>query len=132
MILIAAIDDHGGMMFHHRRQSRDRIMIEKILAVCGDEKIRMSAYSAGLFPSASVIVDDEFLISAGEGELCFAEVPPLFPFEDRIEKIFLFQWNRHYPADLYFDIDLSKWKRIDMEEFAGFSHEKITLETYIK
>ena len=28
MIVMVCIDDHNGMMFNHRRQSRDRAVIE--------------------------------------------------------------------------------------------------------
>ena len=52
--------------------------------------------------------------------------------EAKIEKIIVFWWNRHYPSDRKFDLDLSKWNKVSEEEFAGYSHEKITKEVYEK
>ena len=57
-----------------------------------------------------------------------AEIPA-----DKVDEIYLFQWNRDYPADVYFSLDLnSDYKKIKTEDFAGYSHEKITLEIYQK
>jgi len=45
-----------------------------------------------------------------------------------------YRWNRHYPADQYFDIDLSAmgFALSESEDFPGKSHEKITREVYVK
>ncbi len=42
------------------------------------------------------------------------------------------KWNRTYPSDLYFDINVQneQWELIESEEFQGSSHEKITKEIY--
>lgn len=40
--------------------------------------------------------------------------------------------NRDYPVDLYFEIDLSRWKKISSKEFAGSSHDKITKEEWVR
>ena len=50
--------------------------------------------------------------------------------EDRIEKVILFKWNRNYPADTFFSLDLSGYTLEKTEDFAGNSHEKITKEIY--
>ncbi|MFR4122966.1 MAG: hypothetical protein ACLT0W_12285 [Clostridium sp.] len=42
----------------------------------------------------------------------------------------LYKWNRVYPADQYFAMDLSGWKLVETVEFPGSSHEKITEERY--
>ena len=72
------------------------------------------------------------LEQAGEGEYCFVENTGLQAVEAKIEKIIVFWWNRHYPSDRKFDLDLSKWNKVSEEEFAGYSHEKITKEVYEK
>ena len=36
MIVIACLDDNGGMMFNHRRQSQDRMLRAHIAALVGD------------------------------------------------------------------------------------------------
>ena len=52
---------------------------------------------------------------------------------DCIDEVYLFQWNRDYPADMYFTVDLKTgFKKIKVEDFAGSSHKKITLEIYKK
>ncbi len=130
MIVIAAVDERGGMMFNKRRVSRDRVMIERISALCG--KVWMNEYSAGLFSADNAVIDENFLEKAGEGEYCFVENVSLNKYVGRIEKVLLFNWNRKYPADSYFDIDLDspEWEIVETSEFAGSSHEKITMEVY--
>ena len=98
----------------------------------------MNAYTFKLFKDAQpadIRVDEDFLKKAGPGELCFAEtVSPgayLAPEgQCQIERIVLFKWNRRYPGDVYFDIDLKRFNLIRSEDFAGSSHEKITMEIY--
>ena len=156
MIVIAAIDDQGGMMFNRRRQSQDSVLREHILNLAKDSRLWMNAYTRRQFTEngmemrnggpaeaangnqtesangAEILVDEEFLEKAGDGEYCFVENLPLAPCESRIEKILLFRWNRAYPGDFFFDLDLSLWKLSGTEEFAGSSHEKITEEAYVR
>ena len=54
----------------------------------------------------------------------------MFPDTANIESVVLYKWNRVYPADQYFTMDLSDWKLVETAEFAGSSHEKITEESY--
>lgn len=133
MILIAAIDDNNGMMFHKRRQSQDRVMRERILDLTSDSKLWMNGFSRQQFPDAAQIrVDEKFLDKAGSGEFCFVEDRSVASYEDRTEKILLFRWNRTYPGDLFFDIDISKgnWRMEHTEDFQGSSHKNITMEVY--
>ena len=73
-----------------------------------------------------------FLDKARPGDFCFIENVAPSAYEDKIEKIILYRWNRNYPGDLYFDIPLEEhgWKLIETDDFAGRSHEKITKEVY--
>jgi hypothetical protein len=135
MILITCIDDGGGLLFNGRRQSQDRVLRGEILAQTGGRPLWMDAYSASLFEGtgAAIRVDEAFLEKAGPGEYALLEDREAAPYEDRIEKIILYHWNRAYPGDLYFDIDLKKgWTRISQRDFAGSSHDKITEEVYVK
>ena len=50
MNLIFCLDNSQGMMFNHRRQSRDKEVIQDILRLSGGHKIWMSSYSAAIFP----------------------------------------------------------------------------------
>ena len=131
MILIVAVDEDKGMMFNRRRQSKDRVLRERILSLAKGGKLWMNAYTRRQFPEdaqGEIIVDEKFLEKAGFGDYCFLENIPASPYEDRIEKIILFWWNRKYPSDTWFDIDLEGggWKLSETREFSGSSHEKIT------
>ena len=136
MIIIEAVDNLNGLMFNHRRQSQDKILREKILKMTADSKLWINHYTEKQFTDAAACrqlnIDDCLLNKAAHGEYCFVENSSLQKFEARIEKIILFKWNRDYPRDFVFDINLSsgQWKLTHSEDFAGYSHEKITMEVY--
>ena len=94
----------------------------------------MNAYSAKLFSdySEKILVDDDFLSKAEENDFCFVESNNILSYLSDISSIILFKWNRHYPADKYFPIDLNGggWKLCNSANFAGKSHENITMEEY--
>lgn len=78
-----------------------------------------------------ICVDENFLENAADGEYCFAEDIDVAPYEERTERIILYKWNRRYPADLVFGVNLNNgWRLIAAEDFQGNSHEKITEEIY--
>ena len=131
MILIACVDERMGMMFNHRRISQDKIVCMDILDMCPNRVLYMEEYSYKLFQefdSVNVKVIDN-ITSIQNNEYFFAENPEAID-ENLIEKIVLYRWNRKYPADRYFPIDLGKWILMNSEEFAGKSHEKITKEVW--
>lgn len=137
MILIAFVDDGGGMMFNHRRQSRDRVALQRILDITAESTLWMNEYSAPLFTefaAPQIQVDAQFLDKAGPKEYCLVENMDISPYLPFIEKILLFHWNRAYPSDMKFPIKLDgcKWRLISTDEFSGSSHEKITMEVYTK
>ncbi len=139
MIVFAPIDDSFGMMFNKRRQSQDKKLREYILSKCGTNKLWMNSYSKKQFHDAQesenkILTDDNFLAKAGKGEYCFVENTSLKDFQEEIEKIFLCKWNRRYPGDQYFDVEVKteNWELTLIEEFEGNSHEKITVEEWRK
>lgn len=137
MILIACVDDDFGMMFNKRRQSKDKIVIDRILQITAGKRLWMNHYSGKQFadkPDADINTDDLFLSEAAPGEYCFVEDVGSAQYEKWVEKIVLYKWNRRYPADLYFDIPLADhgWKLMQSTDFVGSSHEKITEEVYEK
>lgn len=135
MIAIVCVDDKNGMMFNHRRQSQDRVLRKDMLQGANGAVVWMNAYSAKQFGEAAqgkIQVEEDFLAKAGNGEFCFVENQDLRIYLDRIEEIILYKWNRVYPADFRFEVDLSSWKLEETVEFAGSSHEKITKERYIR
>ena len=126
MKLIVCLDDNNGMMFNKRRQSRDRVLIENVLEFCKGEKLYTNEYSAKLFPENTVeIFENIELIGIS---FCFAE--DFTVHEEYVDEIIVYKWNRLYPADTYFNIDLENWSLIESVDFEGSSHEKITREIY--
>lgn len=133
MILMVCVDKKRGMLFHHRRQSQDRILRERILAATAHTRLWMNAYSAKQFDLDTfphIHVSETFLSDAAPGEYCFVENVDPSSALDQIEQVILYHWNRDYPADLYFSLDLSPFTLTRTEEFAGSSHETITEEIY--
>lgn len=134
MILILCLDDNNGMMFNHRRQSRDKVLLAHILEITQNNPLWMNAYSAQLFheDETRININEDFLTQAKEGDYCFVENIDITPYEEKIEKIILYKWNRNYPDDFYFTLPLEEhgWNLIETNEFVGHSHEKITEEVY--
>ena len=122
------------MLFNHRRLSRDRRVCEKILDYSNEKELWMNAYSRKLFTDLTDInniqVDEEFLDKSQS--ICFVENQDITPYLPKIDTLVLFRWNRDYPADFFFTVDLSQWNLISTEDFEGTSHEKITMEVYKK
>ena len=132
MNLIVVLDDRNGMLFNHRRQSRDRVLNERIAKICGG-KLIVNAYAAALFAGINVdlTIAEDPLSAAKPGEWCFLEDRSPAPVMDKIEKLIVYRWNRVYPSDLKLDLDLSAMRLESTTDFAGSSHEKITEEVYI-
>ena len=72
------------------------------------------------------------LDAADDEATYFAENASFLSCLDKIKQITVYWWNRHYPSDVVVHIDFSKegYTLTDRYEFAGFSHEKITVERY--
>ena len=133
MIVMLCVDDKNGMLFNRRRQSKDRVLCQHILELVGTGRLWMSPYSKKQFADtkqAEVIVDEAYLEKAGAGDYCFVEDRDVALYENRIEQIILFRWNRIYPADIFFTLDISGYTLEKTENFAGNSHDKITKEIY--
>lgn len=129
MIAIVCVDHHLGMMFHNRRQSQDRKLREKIKEIT--PSLIMNAYSYTLYQDVfkDAHVEEDFFNADG---YCLFENISVKQYEDIIEELYIFNWNRDYPADFYLDIDLKQYECLYEEEFVGTSHEKITLRKYRK
>lgn len=136
MIVIVCLEERKGMQFGGRRVSRDRVVTEKICELCKGQPLWIDPASAGLFAEQEkngnirLQKAKDFLKIAGEGEYCFVENANLEEVEEKIEKMIVFWWNRRYPSDRKLDLNLSAWKKTSEEEFAGYSHEKVTKEVY--
>lgn len=131
MKIAICIDKSGGMLFGGRRLSQDSVLREKLLEIVTDGNLLMNEYSAKQFEENEKLkISEDFLLSANDNDICFVENVDI-PI-DKVSEVYLFNWNRNYPADTYFEFDLKDlgFKRIRKEEFVGSSHKKITLEVY--
>lgn len=135
MIPIICVSDDLGMTFNKRRQSRDEELIRYITERINGHRLLISSRSEDLFrsiPDLNVIIDDDFLNSAKSDDYCFVEFDALRPYKDKIHELIVCRWNRKYPSDMRFDLDLSNYKLTDSVDIKGKSHEKITIETWEK
>ncbi len=124
MTLIFCVDDNGGMLFGGKRQSRDRVLNEHLQNLIGDSPLWVTPYTAKLFPAGRPLADCDgegyYLVEDGEYDL------------EAAKEIILCHWNRRYPGDTFLNLSAVKvaFRKINSEELAGSSHEKITIETY--
>lgn len=134
MTLIVCVDDRMGMAFGGRRQSRDRALCEDMIALAAGRPLNMHPRSAGLFEGlgGETVPSETFMETADGDVYCFAEFCSVKELAQRAEELVLYCWNRHYPADLRFDVPMEDWRLTQVSEFAGTSHEKITREVYVR
>lgn len=133
MHIIVPIDKDNGMLFNNRRVSRDKILNQNIINLTSGSKLWMHPYSASLFTEyPGVLVSENFLDEAGAEDYCFVENCLLAGYEEKIDSITVCKWNRDYPSDM--KLDFLPWehgyKKTQKNEFAGASHEKITMEEW--
>ena len=139
MKAIVCIDDGGGMTFNRRRQSRDSVLLDDVAAMVEKSHTRLLAtsFSEKLLTSHGIsplVIDDDMLKNASDGDFCFVENLALLPYVEKIDTLIIYRWNRKYPSDLVFDItpDKNGFSLAEKTEFVGSSHEKITTEIYTK
>ena len=138
MNLMIVIDERCAMQFNGRRQSRDCELIRRILERADGKRLWICPNSVELFDgieSSNIAVSPTAPEAAGKGEFCFMESPPLSGALPRIERFFVYRWNRKYPGDVFPDLrpwETEGWELVNSCEFAGYSHEQITEEIYIR
>ena len=128
MTLIVCLDDRDGMLFLKRRQSQDRLLRRRVLLLTESNILWMNAYSARQFtePAPNIRVSETPLQMEG---FCFAEDVELS--DAKPEKLIIYRWNRHYPADVTFPRRLLEGMTLESRtDFPGSSHEVITEEVY--
>ena len=132
MKIFVCLDNQNGLSFNGRRQSMDKVVREKMLEISNGAPLWMNAYSAGQFEnfSAQILVDEQFLEKMSAQDFCFVEINA-FSFA-HVSFIYVFRWNKVYPADTTLDFRFleENFSLISTEEFPGNSHEKITLLCY--
>lgn len=121
------------MMVFGKRQSQDEELRRYLISLSSGSKMWMSEYSAKMFEDfEGKTVDNSYHSKASAGDFCFVEDIPYST--ENVDEIILCKWNRQYPGDYFFTIDLSNegYKKVSSEDITGKSHEKITIERYEK
>ncbi len=132
MILAVCIDIENGLTFNNRRLSRDSAVINELLnyAKSIDKKIFITPFSEILFKEydSSYYVFDNFEKAEACGIYFCEHIDDINSLNP--ETVIIYNWNRVYPADVFFNTDLNNFTLINEENFAGNSHEKITKSIY--
>ncbi len=130
MHIIVCLDNHNGMAFNHRRQSKDREVTADITKMTKDHTLWMTDYSKSLFDEISNIKTDENpVVKAQEDDFVLLEQKNLQLENENIQTLTVYRWNRVYPADTCLVIP-ENWKLLSTSQFPGYSHEIITKESY--
>ncbi len=102
--------------------------------MCNGEPLYMREYSRRLFdslPVADIRVLDEWEPTClPSSSNYFSELSDCSLI--RPDKLVIFRWNREYPSDLKFKLDMNDYCKVDEFEFVGHSHEKITVQVFEK
>lgn len=135
MTLYFCLDDRKGLSFNHRRQSRDAALLEDLHRRAGDNlvadpiSLRLLEMAGLTCRPAPRNVED-----LASGDHYFVEGRPAGDWISQADTLVLYHWNRHYPADRYFEADpeMLGFRLMETGEFPGRSHDKITWEVYGK
>lgn len=127
MTLYICLDDRNGLRFNHRRQSRDAAVLADIHSLCTG--------NLGIAPDSEKLIREAeipYVLPPETGEDFFAEEIPTEEMLEKTKKLVIYRWNRHYPADVRWEPDLTAMGFVLREttDFPGTSHEKITREVY--
>ena len=127
MTVYVCLDDRGGLLFNGRRLSRDAVQLADMAAegpLCVDafsEKLVASAGIPYTLAEETLTADCRFFLENRDPDA----VLPL------AERVVIYRWNRHYPADTVFPQQWLQCRTLqESREFAGSSHETITREVY--
>lgn len=130
MTVYVCLDDRNGMLFNKRRQSRDAKVLEDMKESVPDI-LTIDPFSEKLIRDAGIpyVLAGEELSSDAH---FFLEARPAAEVLPTASTLVIYRWNRHYPADVRFDADLSEFTLQSTCDFGGKSHETITKEVYIR
>ena len=106
MKIVVCVDDLGGMCFNRRRVSRDRVVLADVAKDLGGGFLYAAEYSRALLSECKVplMVSDDFLDAASSNDTCFLEERGLIGYEEKIDAMTVYRWNRRYPSDLKLDV----------------------------
>lgn len=138
MKVIYVLDKDNGVLFNHRRQSKDAFLVENIVNKVNQENgtLYVSDYSKELFEGTDVSIQSlaEFNLSeAKENDFVFIENEDiqLDDFKDNLDYYF-YKWPSVYPSDKTLELPLNDAEVVQKEQFNGNSHDEIYLEIWRK
>ena len=131
LTVYVCLDDRGGMSFNGRRQSRDSKVFEDIRQELTGELL-IDPFSEKLICRAEL----PYRLIEGplpeEGNF-FLEMRPA---QDALtaDRIVIYRWGRHYPADRRWDLDLEEYgfSLAEQTAFPGTSHELIGKDVFCR
>ena len=129
MNAVICVDQCNGMMFNGRRQSRDLKQREDLCRLLEGKDLYLSPYSSDLFAGLSgprITVSPRYLEICTEDGWCYIEDGDINRYFKQVEKLIIYQWNRRYPADVFFTESLDTFRMKEQKEFPGSSHDRIT------
>ena len=131
LTVYVCLDDRGGMRFNGRRQSRDSKVFEDICRELSGELL-IDPFSTSLCRRAEI----PFRVLTGplpEDGQFFLEDRPASEAA-AAQRIVIYRWGRHYPADARWDLDLETlgFSLAETVCFPGSSHEEIRKEVYTR
>ena len=133
MTIYVCLDDKNGMLFNKRRQSRDAAVLADIQNSLTDV-LTIDAFSEKLIQGANIsyVLAPKCLTELPENAHFFAENRSPRELAEAASAVVIYRWNRHYPADTHWDINLEAlgFSLTETMEFPGKSHERITKEVY--
>ena len=133
MTIYLCLDERNGMLFNNRRQTRDAVVLADMSADA-QGRLMIEPFSQRLLERNRIPYSliQEPLPEDLTGIGFFVEKRPLEDLVSKACRLVLYRWNRHYPADTYFDLDLKElgFALAETTEFPGKSHETITKEVY--
>ena len=132
MKIIICWSNNKGIAFHQRRVSRDAAVIADIKSLLGQQPLYIHPASQILFGESGIdlVCSESYLSDANDNDYVFIESDAYLSFEDDIRQIIAYNWNRDYPADTYFRMDLSAFEQVDSTILPGHSHENIQREIW--
>ena len=131
LTVYVCLDDRDGMSFNGRRQSRDSRVFEDIRREL-QGPLLIDPFSESLCRRAEI----PYQVLEGplpkEGQFFLEAREPREALE--ADRIVIYRWGRHYPADVRWTLDLGAAGFVPLEqsEFPGSSHESIRREVYVR
>lgn len=139
MTVVLMLDESSAMAFHGQRQSSDRSITDYVVKNTS-QRIVVSPYTANLIrrqcpaliASNRLLVDVNPFEKASGNDIVINEEFSMRLYAYKIDRLLIARWHETYPGDLHSDLDLSRFALTEKKEIKGESHERITLEFYIR